>query len=201
MNPMSNRSARRGEAGSAYIIALLVLVVLTVVGLALTLITQTEVQIGATERSANRSFYASDSGPHLAAKGTLRQSYDQNLIVHLNTTAQDTGVANPASSFSDELTVTPMIAINSQPCNICDVADTTNAYKNVVHVVNSTDARTGFIGPISSPTAQSPLGDKTVGTFILLQPWKPSIFQRQYAGFDQRQPQVLMPPADSGRVS
>jgi Tfp pilus assembly protein PilX len=41
--------SHRAEAGSAYIIVLLVLVVLTIFGIALSLITQTEMQVGTNE--------------------------------------------------------------------------------------------------------------------------------------------------------
>jgi hypothetical protein len=51
-----------GQAGSAYIAALLVLVVLTLIGLSLALITQSEMQIGANERVSQRLFYAANSG-------------------------------------------------------------------------------------------------------------------------------------------
>ena len=56
---------RRGERGSAYLIALMALVVLTILGLSLVLVTQTEVQVGANERTVNRTFYAADTGFHL----------------------------------------------------------------------------------------------------------------------------------------
>ncbi|MBV8202862.1 MAG: hypothetical protein JOZ15_19775, partial [Acidobacteria bacterium] len=59
---LDRKQVPRGERGSAFIVALLVLVVLTIAGLALTLMTQTEMRIGANEREANRTFYASDSG-------------------------------------------------------------------------------------------------------------------------------------------
>jgi hypothetical protein len=174
MNQLSPGDARR-QAGSAYIIALLVLIVLTVVGLALTLITQTEVQIGATERSANRSFYASDSGPQIALAGTLNKHWDQNIKLEVNTTQQDTGSASePSTYFADELTVTPLVQINSQPCNICDVADPQYSYKYVMHAVTGTSTRTGFIG-----TSPAPLVQKTIATMYGLEPWQASVFQAQ----------------------
>lgn len=52
----------RGERGSAYLATLLVLIVLTVLGLSLVLVTQIESEIGATERTIHRTFYAADSG-------------------------------------------------------------------------------------------------------------------------------------------
>src|SRR5258708_1509043 len=54
--------AARGERGAALVIAILVLAILTVIGIALMLITSTESRIAANEWSLNRAFYASDSG-------------------------------------------------------------------------------------------------------------------------------------------
>ncbi|HKI85589.1 MAG TPA: hypothetical protein VKA53_02475, partial [Thermoanaerobaculia bacterium] len=50
--------ANRRQEGSAYIVALLALLVLSIVGLALALITQTEQEAGSNERSINRVFYS-----------------------------------------------------------------------------------------------------------------------------------------------
>ena len=64
--------------------------------LALTLMTQTEVRIGANEREANRTFYASDSGIHVSSARTLWGGTNtQTLTVLLNTTQQDTGASTP----------------------------------------------------------------------------------------------------------
>ena len=70
MNPQPV-SASRGEAGSAYIIVLLVLIVLAVFGIALSMITQTESQIGSNERTLNRVFYAADAGVERAVARAL----------------------------------------------------------------------------------------------------------------------------------
>jgi hypothetical protein len=166
------KKPRRGEAGSAYIIALLVLVVLTIIGLGLTLVTQSEVQIGANERTANRSFYASDSGHSLAIMGTLRRHWDKNMTVHLNTTKQDTG-SSASTTFSDEITITPLIQISSQ---FSAVTDITSGYSRVTHVVNSTSTRTGLAGSGGSTV---PFSQKTVGTTVSLDPWQTSTFQQQ----------------------
>jgi len=53
---------RASERGSAYLFALLVLLVLTVIGLSLAVITQTEVQIGGAIKGATRVLYGADSG-------------------------------------------------------------------------------------------------------------------------------------------
>ncbi len=59
----SGRAAcRRGQRGAALVVAILVLAILTVIGIALMLITSTEARIAANEWSVNRAFYATDAG-------------------------------------------------------------------------------------------------------------------------------------------
>ena len=55
-------NARKGERGAALVVAILVLAILTVIGIALMLITSTETRIAANEWSINRGFYSSDAG-------------------------------------------------------------------------------------------------------------------------------------------
>jgi hypothetical protein len=60
---MLRRGRRRtGERGAALVIAILVLAILTVIGIALMLITSTEARIAANEWSINRAFYSADAG-------------------------------------------------------------------------------------------------------------------------------------------
>ena len=61
----------RSEAGSAYVITLLALVVLTILALSLALVTQTEVQVGSNERTVSRTFYSADSGLGVAVAEAL----------------------------------------------------------------------------------------------------------------------------------
>ncbi len=61
----SRRQSR--ERGAALVLAILVLAILTVVGIALMLVTSTEARIAANEWSVNRAFYASDAGVRWAA--------------------------------------------------------------------------------------------------------------------------------------
>jgi hypothetical protein len=65
--PVFRRVGQRGERGAALVIAILVLAILTVIGIALMLITSTESRIAANEWSVNRAFYASDAGVRWAA--------------------------------------------------------------------------------------------------------------------------------------
>ncbi len=60
-------SSRQSERGAALVLAILVLAILTVVGIALMLVTSTEARIAANEWSVNRAFYAADAGIRWAA--------------------------------------------------------------------------------------------------------------------------------------
>ncbi|HEY6324751.1 MAG TPA: pilus assembly PilX N-terminal domain-containing protein [Thermoanaerobaculia bacterium] len=162
-------SHRRRERGSAFIVALLVLLVMTVAGLALTLMTQTEVRIGANEREANRTFYASDSGIHVSSARTLWAGTNtQTLTVLLNTTQQDTGASSaPPLTFADQITVTPLYPLYAGSASGTSInQNQQTAYAAVTHVVNATSQRAGKLGSTTQNMAQ-----KLVGSMIELQPW------------------------------
>ena len=64
---MKTTDPGRRERGAALVVAILVLAILTVIGIALMLITSTEARIAANEWSINRAFYSSDAGLRWAA--------------------------------------------------------------------------------------------------------------------------------------
>jgi|SRR5579863_4756540 len=170
--------ARRGEQGSAYIVALLVLVVLTVIGIALTLVTQTEMQIGANEASQNRAFYAADSWNSLV-EPSIQLSIDTNIHFQLNN-AQYKNASNQAASatFADSVTVTPFQTMSSQNCNICDIAPSGSGYKAMTMLINSSSNHNGF-ATVSGVQQQVSFTEKTVSAFLVLQPFLPSVFHDQ----------------------
>jgi Tfp pilus assembly protein PilX len=182
MHISTHRSAsslsRRREAGSAYVVALLVLVVLSVVGIALTLITQTEVQIGSNEASQNRSFYSADSWNSLV-KPYEAQNIMSNVKIRLNNHQYtNAGGQTATASFADDVTVTPFTTMSVQNCNICDIAPSGAGYKAVTDIVNSTVSHNGFT-TVSGVLQQVPITEKVISTFIVLQPSLPSVFHDQ----------------------
>jgi Tfp pilus assembly protein PilX len=62
MTMQTTITPKRGERGAALVVAILVLAILTVIGIALMLITSTETRIAANEWSVNRAFYSADAG-------------------------------------------------------------------------------------------------------------------------------------------
>jgi hypothetical protein len=71
---------RRNERGAALVLAILVLAILTVIGIALMLITSTESRIAANEWSVNRGFYAADAGVRWS---TLQMNNPQQFLTRL----------------------------------------------------------------------------------------------------------------------
>jgi hypothetical protein len=175
-----HRAHRRGERGSAFVVALLVLLVLTIAGLALTLMTQTEVRIGANEREANRTFYASDSGINVSSSRKFQLHNDKTINLQLNTTLQDSGATAPLT-FADQIVVTPLYYVNHYLIFGTGINQNRgDSFYAVTHVVNSSSLRAGTYSP-SLYTRN--MAQKLVGSMIVLQPWQPDInYHGQTAG-------------------
>lgn len=127
------RSARR-EAGSAYVLVLIVLLVLTLLGLVLALITQSEMEVGANERTINRVFYGAETGITASVAsymfGNSREGYTFTYM-------------DPSSNiFGTEVQMSPMLQINAGPCNMCEV-NQNSQYYNVTHQVEAVANRFG----------------------------------------------------------
>jgi hypothetical protein len=72
-----DHSNNRRERGAALVVAILVLAILTVIGIALMLITSTESRIAANEWSVNRAFYSADAGVRW---GTVELNDPRNFL-------------------------------------------------------------------------------------------------------------------------
>jgi Tfp pilus assembly protein PilX len=159
---------RHGERGSAFTVALVVLVVLTITGLALTLMTQTELRIGANEREANRTFYATDAGIHFTTARDVWYNDKETFTFTLNSTQQDNPSATGPMTFSDQVVVTPLYAIHVQPCNFCGINQNQSGGEKatITAVVNVTTSRVGKLANTSQTYSQ-----KLIGAMIGMQPF------------------------------
>jgi len=166
------RPAARGEAGSAYLIAISALAVLSLIGLMLIAVTQTEVEIGASERNTNRVFYAADSGFAVAtARALVKSAYGATTY-----TVQDSVAGSPVAA-TNKVSISPFYPINDQPCNLCEInhagdySDT--GYRKINHAVTVTATRLatplGILGGTPVTTAQ-----KKLTAMMEIQPWKSS---------------------------
>jgi len=166
------------EAGSAYIVALVVLFILTLLGLSLTLVTQTELQIGANERTVTRVFYGADAGISTAIARALVRSDHSGQILNLSDTGEDfTGneliPGFQAGEGGTRVEVTPFYPILDVPCNLCEVnnAGTYSGrdYRKVNHAVTSRAQR--FI-TTDGGTNRRVVAEKSLTTMIEVQPWR-----------------------------
>ena len=108
----SRRRVER-EEGSAYIVTLMVLFVLTALGLSLTLITSTESTLGAQERTIQRTFYAADSGLGLALSALMSRSDCESRCVFYESNADD---EYSPEDLLDQIEVSKMAALDDPEC-------------------------------------------------------------------------------------
>lgn len=157
---------RPSEQGSAYIVALLLLLLLTVIGLSLSLVTQNELQIGANEKLINRVFYAADSA--------VMESTSRALIL---------GEFQAGSSFSPDAGSPANLGLqvqrnsytrlNSPYCALCEINQQPGEepYRAITYYVDVTASR---IGTTSGGTVV-PQAEKRLNAMIDIQPYKPQL--------------------------
>lgn len=172
MNQAHHPPRLHAQSGSAYLVALLALVVLSIVGLALALITQTEMQTGASEMTLQRTFYAADSG---ISRSMARTFSHFNCAPTLGTdfiiSDQDQTVLASPWNLREEVAVTAALPINDPPCPLCSINNAGGTeekgkqdYYEVHHVVTADAQRR--LGNEPQRAAQ-----RMVGSFFALQPW------------------------------
>ncbi|MCH9648551.1 MAG: hypothetical protein K0U98_09945 [Deltaproteobacteria bacterium] len=149
------------QRGSAYIVVLLVLLLLTIFGLSLVLITQTEAEIGNSTRDISRTFYASDSGVAAAVSFMLTSNnYDAH---EFRLTERAVG----ALSVRDEVATTRVRPVGSRFSNLGDIAS--NAvfppYERINHQFRSTSTR-------MAGTRQ--VAQKRIELMVEVDPWQPT---------------------------
>jgi hypothetical protein len=162
---------RRAERGSAFLFVLLVLLVLSILGLSLAVVTQSEVQIGGAQKQTTRVFYAADSGLRIQLAAHL---------VNGDVAARTRALGNPlvlqttpaaGIQIRDLVEVSPFYPIFSGTCNLCMVNPDSN-YNSINHAVTATGLRIGIVSPLDPGTEQA---RRTVAQMFSLQPWEPTI--------------------------
>lgn len=157
----------RAQRGSVYIITLVVLLVLTLLGLSIALITQSEMQIGINERLGQTMFYAAGSGIDVAtAKAlVLRDLQPMRLDQVVPRTLPNLNVRN-------RVDVSRFLPILDTPCDLCQVNDGL-AYRKLHHQVDATATRIGWQGSASPvPAGITPLAQKRLEVMVSFQPWQ-----------------------------
>lgn len=167
MKPHDRKTQRRGEAGSAYVLALIVLAILSIIGLSLAFITQGEVQVGSNERIATRVFYSADSGISASiARALVAGDYEPKT--HTFTEPGLPAGLPAVAQIQHEVAVSAFHPLLDEPCDLCEInnAGTYNerSYRKINHGVTAVARRVG-----------REESQKTVAAMVELLPWKAPI--------------------------
>lgn len=162
-------ASRRSESGSAYLATMLVLVVLTLLGLSLAVITQTEVLIGGSEKQAVRQIFAASSGVQAAAAYELVSRDSASHRMHIGQRSED--VLGQTTVIADDICTTPFLQLAKTNCNLCKVNE--GDYFAVGYGITSVALRRG----------DADLGArKTVASMVTFEPWQANPTNYQLAG-------------------
>lgn len=160
-------SDSRREAGSAYIVTLLALVVLTILALALTLVTQGEVQIGGAEKTVNRLFYSTDSALSLAAPKII---FNDPAIDDFILNRTQIGTGSNSANVADRLTIgapTPVDLYHSDK-SIASMGK--EEFFQTAHTATARAERISWKGDGLPDATATVEGSKTLTLQILIQP-------------------------------
>jgi hypothetical protein len=163
------RTRRHAEEGSAYTIALLVMVVLTIFGMTLTMMTQTEVQIAANERTTNRTFYAAESGLHASVARVLAENDCAGRAYDF---PDDTATASTEVELGARVDVTPAIPIKASPCPLCQI-NQGERYSSSLHFMRATARRMADVEDATDPG----MARKDVETYLSMLPRRDDVIQ------------------------
>ena len=163
---LRQRRARRSDRGSAFVVVLFALVLLTVFALALVSVTQSELQIGANERQIGRMFYAADAGSSLAhARRMVTKRIDPRLFV-----IPETNRSLGAGSIRDQVELSMLLPLLDAPCNLCEVNNASPTYDKKYERVNGGQVITSERLGIDAAGKAVPIAQRQVSLMLDLQP-------------------------------
>ncbi len=174
---MSAPNHNRKEQGSAYLIALLGLMVLTIVGITLASVTTTEMEIGLNERQATRAFYSAEAGIGVAIARSLVQG--GQLASQQFTLSQDRQITGVTSSVNRSyvVDVSPFFPVQVENCNWCPDGGRFSgeaSYSRVNFAVSATSQERTWQGTEETPPADANVrSQKTIATMFEATPIVP----------------------------
>ncbi len=162
----------RSEEGSAYVIALMILFVLTVIGISLTLVTQTEVLVGSQERAIQSVFYAAEGGLNAGVAralqaNTLPFNYERRQQVSIP------GVANPLT-IAESVDMTGFAPVSYATCFGCEENFGTSEYAAILFAATSQATR---MGADLTGDEDVPLARKAITTMMQFFPADVRLYQ------------------------
>jgi hypothetical protein len=166
---------RDEEKGSAFVITLLAMVVLGIILLSLSVITQTERQIAANELTSNRVLYASDSGLNLGVAKLLTSRRSTGTVSPLTPTPVTYYLADATlagTKRGQQVTVSPFVPLRIFCCNYCACDLKDDQYFTVNHAVSSTARRLFWTGATATPGADATAqASKQTYFQVGIEPW------------------------------
>jgi len=162
-----DRRDTRNESGSVYLLAILVILILTIVGLAVALTTQTEAQIGENELLSRRTFYSANAGVSISTAKAL-------VVPDLRSMELDLAVptTTPNLNIRNRLQMSAFTPVQDGPCNLCQVNQDSPFFK-INHAVGATSTRIAWQGdPDNPPDQPVPLAQEQLSVMVSFQPWR-----------------------------
>lgn len=166
---MIRTADRSPESGSAFIAALVGLVLLSLLGLTLAFLTGTEALLGNTERNLERVLYAADAGVGVATAKALVVPDNRPLRLEM----PDPG-PNPDVSIQNEVEVSPLKPLLVTPCNLCQI-NQGSEYFRIDHAVSVRVERVAWNGTGPRPADPHTVARKRITAMIDFQPWRQSV--------------------------
>lgn len=162
---MSHPPTSPRESGSAYVVVLIALLLLSIMALTLAMVTRTEALLGNNERNAARTLAAADMGVNVAVAKAL--VIPDNRPFRMS-------VADPVGPGAgvlvrQEIAVTPLTPLRVGPCDLCMVNQGSEFFR-VDHSVEVEVERLAAAGPGNRVLSRS-----GVSTMIDFQPWRPTL--------------------------
>lgn len=175
---MSNR-ARAGDsqAGSAFVIALMVLLILSILGLALAVVSETEEQLGATEKIIDRTYFAAETGLHAAISRLLvAKSIGGERLAIREPRLRGNDVPDLQFGYRIGTSTLYKVASFCAPWSSCEEDDATQYRQEAAYLIGSSVAqRVAWPDNIDSPFEASSdqvtvLAEQAVGVGFLALP-------------------------------
>lgn len=168
------------ERGSAYLFVLLALLVMTILGLSVVVITQTEVQIGAAEKTVTRVLYGADSGARvqLAYKmvGNEGRKARFNFVEN---------VTRAGADFAENVDTSSIMVAYKGACNLCTINEDSENRKVSLNLVTNAQGRRLGLG--ASPVDDVAQANKLVTIMYFVQPQDEPVADIGLRTFDPEQ--------------
>lgn len=156
----------RHESGSAYIVSLMAMVVLMIIGLSLSVVTQTELQISGNEKAIEQTFYSADSGVAIGTGRALSRSGQDPFTFRMNQEDREKNY-----KLANRVNVSPFLAIQTSACALCQINQGGQRKFMVNHAVSAQSERIGWTGSGPPPDDAQVKARRTVSLMVELQPW------------------------------